>query len=378
MPRFTLVPLLLLAPFFTYLNVKGYSYVYLWFLLFAYAGVFINNHKSRGSGFRISLSLTIVFSFTVLVLIIIYLNKESATFGFLPGSSIEGESARVGYYLRFYTMPFLMLLILYPLYWMREDVEASYKFFVLNYFYVSFLAIFVGWIVLFFSFSPEYDPMRFREGWSPGRPAGITGNATFNVSILSLTIFFMHQSGFLSKHVLLLYVLGVFMQASGSGFILLFVTLSYIFWRWRRLIFMSFCGILITVSLGDYYDTPYTISRLHVSYLTHLLNVFWSIFHDWWGLVKGPSDLLIGFSFLPGFTTDVEYIYLIASSGILFSVLLFWVYLFLAEGLDRRSKSFLFAILLISGAHYGAIFTPHFLILLILSRFSRYSVCKSL
>lgn len=228
------------------------------------------------------------------------------------------------------------------------------------YIYVFSFSIFIDYFFIHSSLDISLQPMFIKDDFSyHSRPFGITGQPSVNSVLL---VFFytllISRVGFTNnKGLFFLIIIGVFLQGSGSGFLvlamLLLVMSLRLNWIYRFVLYPCFVVLLV------YSSQHFTfVSKISFRYISEMFNVFIHQTQSWiTGVVNseiGPvNSLLFG-----GVSSGIDFgpLYIVSNVGLIYFVL-FLITIILAAVKARERYERLAILLLCAGSlHYLAFF----------------------
>lgn len=355
-------PFLVIAPGVHLLTQYGLGFVLALFFIFI---IFINLAPSQRDVVSLdSISALILFA------VIGFSILSVMHYVFFSGDQIDWFLLNVGSaigYKRYYSV--LFVLTVYWLFVGALGLNLKKCLYIISkyYFFLSLLTILWGGLVIAMGWSRFWEPMYLVESASPGRAAGLTGNAAVNgVSfVVSYLILLRYPTGIAHRFPKALYallVVGVVTQMSGSGMASLIIA-SIVKLRMDtpsllKKMILIFLG-LVAFTIGTLYSVQ-AIRRVSTTYILYILSVFFQNIDLFFSFQLSPLDYIFGKAVplkYSGLTSDFGPLFLLNIMGIPYLILIN-LFLVRVAFVSRNIIDWgIFAIVFITGFHYMAIFT---------------------
>jgi len=266
----------------------------------------------------------------------------------------------------FYSRLFMFILFWLGLYLCGFNIKKNLRFLASYYFFISFINIMWGGIVLYFELPRNWELLyhsNYADG--SGRPFGLTGNAAVNGTTLVLAYLMLARNhekrgSIFSIKLFLMLAVGVIVQKSGTGLAVFFLAGIYQFRMYSYKLFYFFCALfpvmyllfyLMPESLLFYRISPRYI-YYNISYYAKNVSIFFDLDIDIFDILFGKA-VALGDGIL---TTDFGPLFIFNQMG-LFFFLFMTLFLFkIALVSNTKADKYIISVVFFSGIHYQSLF----------------------
>lgn len=255
------------------------------------------------------------------------------------------------YSIAFFTVSVLFTLLLSFYYNVDVFIKKYFRKISFFYFIIIFLSILIDFMLLKFGlleFQPMYDELK--SGYI-NRPFGLFGQPSVNSGLLIVFyLFYLYSSNDtldknLKVSLFFILTLGVVLQGSGVGFMLYTI---YLLFKLRNRKYILF----FLIPLISYLIFNNTIEKLSMDYIIYIVDHSFDAYY----IMSNFSILDMLFGIATFNSVDSGFIYLISSVGILYTILILFLYMIMVKKVENTNFRMAVIFLIIGSLHYPMMF----------------------
>jgi hypothetical protein len=356
-PDAFILPVLLLGPWLNILARHGLFALVVLAYMFSMLG-FLNS-KSFSRRHYVDQR-----SYILLLLIMLSIVMSFSYHVFVQGLGYQQGGFLI--FSKFYSTIFLFMFFWLIVYLSGIDLRKKLNFLTKYFFWVSFLNILWGGVVIYFELPRSWEILHhpdYADG--SGRPFGLTGNAAVNGTVLVLLYLMLarnkeKEGGILSIKWFLILAIGIIIQKSGTGLIALFIAGMYQLKQYSpKLLYLLMILFPIVYFLVYLLPESELFYRISPRYIVYNISYYVGNVYAFSNMEVTFMDILFGKAVSLGekvFTTDFGPLFIFNQMGLLFFLFVSLFLLRIAMHSNLKADKYIIFIVFLAGVHYQALF----------------------